>query len=201
MMLLERWRLLLADESGFTLPELLTSMAIMLTIMSAFTGLLVSTTRAERNMNTRVQAQTEAQLALSKLRREVHCATSAVVATGVAATPWRATLTLDATCPTAGAGTTISWCTVLNGTNRYGLWRYVGAACSGTGVKVADYVSAPPGWTTLVGAPNPPFTDVDQTTTSLAKLGVNLYINVTPTKPETRFRIQDDLVLRNSTRT
>ena len=200
-MLVDRWRLLVADESGFTLPELVTSMAILLTIMAGFTGLLVSTSRAELDMNNRFAARNEAQLGFSKLRREVHCAISGVTATGVPATPQRATLTLAAACPTAAAGTVVSWCTVLDGTGRYGLWRYVGAACSGTGVKVADYVSAPPGWTTLVGAPNPPFTDIDQTTTSLAKLGVNLYVNVTPTKPATRFRIQDDLVLRNSTRT
>ena len=49
-MLVERWRMLLADESGFTLPELLTSMAILLTIMAGFTTLLVSTSRAELDM-------------------------------------------------------------------------------------------------------------------------------------------------------
>jgi prepilin-type N-terminal cleavage/methylation domain-containing protein len=186
-MLVERWRLLLADESGFTLPELVTSMAILLTIMTAFTGLLVSTSRAELDMNNRFQAQTEAKLGLSKLRREVHCATSAVTAAGP---PARATLTLDAACPTAGAGTAISWCTVQNGTGRYGLWRYVGAACSGTGVKVADYLSA-----------GNVFTYYAQSTASLAKLGVNFDVNLTPSNPERSFRVEDDLVLRNSTRT
>ena len=88
---------------------------------------------------------------------------SGVVATGVAATPQRATLTLTAACPTAAAGATVTWCTVLNGTGRYGLWRYVGAACSGTGVKVADYLTAAT-----------PFTYITQTTSSLAKLGVQL---------------------------
>lgn len=201
MTLGERWRMLLADESGFTLPELLTSMAILLTIMTAFTTLLVSTSRAELDMNNRFAARTEAQLALSKLRREVHCATSAVVAPlGVAATPWRATLTLNAACPTAGAGTTISWCTVLIGTtNRYALWRYVGGACSGTGVKVADYLSAPSPATSYMTSASP-FTYYAQSVTSLAKLGVSFDINLTPTKPERRFRLQDDLVLRNSTR-
>ena len=93
-MLVDRWRLLLADESGFTLPELLTSMAILLTIMAGFTGLLVSTSRAELDMNNRFAARNEAQLGFSKLRREVHCAISGVTATGVPATPQQATLTL-----------------------------------------------------------------------------------------------------------
>ena len=52
VILVERLRRLAADESGFTLPELLTSMAILLTIMTAFTGLLVSTSRAELDMTT-----------------------------------------------------------------------------------------------------------------------------------------------------
>lgn len=187
-MLVERWRLLLADESGFTLPELLTSMAILLTIMAGFTTLLVSTSRAELDMNNRFAARTEGQLALSRLRREVHCAISGVTAAGPPGTQ-RATLTLNTACPTAAAGAVVAWCTVQNGTGRYGLWRYVGAACSGTGVKVADYLTSPS-----------PFTYVAQNTTSLAKLSVSFDVNLTPTKAERRFRLQDDLVLRNSTR-
>ena len=93
-MLVERWRMLLADESGFTLPELLTSMAILLTIMAGFTTLLVSTSRAELDMNNRFAARTEAQLALTRLRREVHCAISGVTAAGPPGTQ-RATLTLE----------------------------------------------------------------------------------------------------------
>ena len=188
-MLVERWRMLLADESGFTLPELLTSMAILLTIMAGFTGLLVSTSRAEIDMNNRFAARTEAQLGLTKLRREVHCAISGVTAAGPPATQ-RATLTLNTACPTAAAGAIVTWCTVQNGTGRYGLWRYVGAACSGTGVKVADYLTI-----------REPFTYCRPVTASLAKLGVSFDVNLTPTKPERRFRLQDDLVLRNSTRT
>ena len=65
-------------------------------------------------MNNRFAARTEAQLGLTKLRREVHCAI-AVVAAGVRRRPQRATLTLNAACPTAAAGTTITWCTVANG--------------------------------------------------------------------------------------
>jgi len=186
-MLVERWRMLLAGESGFTLPELLVSMTILVTVMTAVTGLLVSTSRAELDMNNRFAAQTEAKLGLTQMRREVHCATSAVTAAGP---PARATLTLNSACPTAGAGTAISWCTVQNGTGRYGLWRYVGSACSGTGVKVADYLSA-----------GNIFTYYPQSTASLAKLGVSFDVNLTPSSPERRFRIQDDLVLRNSTRT
>ena len=139
-------------------------------------------------MNNRFAARTEGQLALTRLRREVHCAISGVTAAGPPGTQ-RATLTLNTACPTAAAGAVVTWCTVQNGTGRYGLWRYVGAACSGTGVKVADYLTSPS-----------PFTYVAQSTTSLAKLSVSFDVNLTPTKAERRFRLQDDLVLRNSTR-
>ena len=178
MMLVERWRLLLADESGFTLPELLTSMAIMLTIMAGFTGLLVSTSRAELDMNNRFQARTEARLGLSRLRREVHCASPPWSAAGSPAT--RATLTLNAACPTAGAGTTITWCTVANGTGRYGLWRYIGAACSGTGVKVADYL------TTAT-----PFTYTAQTThESRTSSACSFDVNLTPVPSLSAVQVQ-----------
>ena len=55
-------------------------------------------------MNNRFQAQTEAKLGLSKLRREVHCASAGRGWPRQRPAP-RATLTLNAACPTAGAGT------------------------------------------------------------------------------------------------
>jgi hypothetical protein len=57
-------------------------------------------------------------------------------------------------------------------------------------VKVADYLTSAT-----------PFTYITQTTSSLAKLGVQLDVNLTPTKPERRFRLHDEFVLRNSSRT
>ena len=187
-MLVERWRMLLSDESGFTLPELLTSMAILLTIMTAFTGLLVSTSRAEVDMNNRFQAQTEARLGLTKLRREVHCAISAVGCRRPARVGRRSRSTRPVrpqapARPSAGAQSRTGPAATASGAMS-------ARACSGTGVKVADYLSA-----------GNAFTYYAQSTASLAKLGVQLDVNLTPTKPERRFRLQDDLVLRNSTRT
>ncbi len=186
MTLRRRWRALVRNESGFTLPELVTSMGILLTVMSGFTGLLVVTTKAEVDMNRRFQAQTEAHVAFTRMRREIHCASAAVTAAGP---PARATLTMPSACPTAGGSTSITWCTVANGTNRYGLWRYVGSACSGTGTRIADYLT--------VGNA---FTYYAPSQTSLAKLGVTLSLNLTPGSAERVFKLQDDVVLRNSTR-
>ena len=186
MTLRTQWRALIRAEGGFTLPELLISMGILLTVMTGFTGLLVVTTKAEVDMNSRFQAQTQAHLAFTKLRREIHCASSAVTAAGP---PARATLTMPSACPTAAGNATISWCTVANGANRYGLWRYPGSACSGTGVQVADYLTV-----------GDAFTYYASSTTSLAKLGVTLAVNLTPGKAERVFNLKDEIVLRNSTR-
>ena len=174
---------LLRDERGYTLTELITSMAILMTVMGALTALLVSGTNAEVEMNKRFQAQTEARLGLDRLRREIHCSSDATPA-GVSSS-----VTLNtATCPTAG-GTSVTWCTVANGTGRYGLWRYVGATCGGTGLRVADHLTTANAFNYL------------STSGSLRKLGVTLAVNLTPSKPSRVYTLEDEIVLRNSTRT
>ncbi len=177
---------LVRDEGGYSLVELLISMTILGAIMGSVSVLLVSATKSEADMNKRFRAQTEARLALDRLRREVHCAIS-VSPVGAASS---VTLTIPATCPTSGGNTAITWCTVANGTNRWGLWRYPGSSCSGSGRRVADYL-------TLSSV----FTYTTQNVNSLAKLSVNLPVNVRPTVPRFKYTLTDDIVLRNSTRT
>ncbi len=191
-------RALLRSERGFTLVESLVSMTILMTVMGAMTTLMVSGTNAEVDMNRRFQAQTEARLGLDKLRKDVHCSWNAAVAgtSGPLGSPavtyyQRSTLTMSASCPTSGGGTSITWCTVANGTGRYGLWRYLGTACSGTGRKVADY---------LTNANAFSYTAPLAGSKELKQLGVMLIVNLTPTKVERSYDLQDDLVLRNSTR-
>lgn len=172
-------------EHGHTLPELVTSMAILMTVMGALAALLVSGTNAEVSMNRDFQAHTEARLGLDRLRREVHCASSAVTDPGP---PVRATLTMPLACPTAGGSTTISWCTIASGAT-YELWRYVGSSCAGTGTKVAGQLTNPNAFTYTTPSG------------SLAKLAVTLAVNPTPSKPERVYTLEDAIVLRNSTRT
>jgi hypothetical protein len=152
--------------------------------MAAITGLLVSGTTAEVNMNRDFQAHTEARLGLDRLRREVHCASAATPAGPSASV----TLTMPAACPTAGGSATITWCTVGNGTGRWDLWRYVGSSCSGTGLKIADHLTTQNAFN--YGTPSG----------SLAKLGITLAVNPTPGKPERVYTLEDAIVLRNSTR-
>ena len=181
--LYERFR----SERGFTLVETLASMTILMTVMGGLTALMVSGTNAEVDMNKRFQAQTEARLGLDRLRRDVHCS-STLSPAGTSAT---IVLTMSSACPTSGGSTSITWCTVANGTGRYGLWRYTGGSCSGTGLKVADYLTTQNAFS---------YTAPVTGSMELKKLGVTLAVNLTPTKPEKVYTLQAELVLRNSVR-
>lgn len=182
-----RLRAQLGNERGFTLIETLASMTILMTVMGGMTALMVSGTKAEVEQNRRFQAQTEARLGLDKLRKDVHCSYS-VSPAGASGTK---TLSMSASCPTSGGGTTVTWCTVANGSGRYGLWRYLGGACSGTGRKVADYLTTAAAFS---------YTAPTVGSKELKTLGVALDVNLTPTKPERVYSLADSLVLRNSVR-
>lgn len=174
------------DERGYSLVELIVSMSILGAVMTSVSTMLVSATNSEVDMNRRFQAQTEARLGLDMMRREVHCAIS-VSPTGASAS---VTLSIPATCPTSGGNTSITWCTVANGANRWGLWRYPGSSCSGSGKRWADYLTA-----------SSIFVYTPQNTSSLAKLNVRLPVNIKPSEPRSLYNLEDDIVLRNSTRT
>ena len=75
------------------------------------------------------------------------------------------------------------------GTNRWGLWRYPGSSCSGTGKRYADYLTA-----------LSIFIYTAQTVDKLAFLNVRLPINIKPSEPRFLDILEDDIVLRNSTR-
>ena len=173
-------------ERGYSLIELLVSMSILGAVMASVSILLVSATNSEVDMNQRFQAQTQARLGLDLMRREVHCAMS-VSPAGASSS---VTLTIPATCPTSGGNTAITWCAVADGANRWGLWRYPGSSCSGTGKRYADYLTA-----------SSIFVYTAQNTSSLAKLNVRLPVNVRPSQPRFLYNLEDDIVLRNSTRT
>lgn len=180
-----------SGEDGFTLVELVTSMTILMTVLGGITGLLVAGTNAQMDMDNRFKAHTEARLALDYFRREVHCASASTSANPAATV----TLTMASTCPTAGGSTSVTWCTVANGTNRWELWRYPGSTCSGTGRKVADYLTTENAFTFTA-----PSGSRSAGTGQLAFMQIVLDVNVTPAKPERVYSLSDKIVFRNSTR-
>lgn len=182
---MRRLRRVVLGEGGHSLIELVVVMGILGTVLGGLTTLFVQGSNAELDLNLRFQAQQNAALALRKLRAEVHC-TSSVTPAGASST---ITLTLPAQCPIGGGGTA-SWCTVGSG-SRYALYRKAGATCDASGELVADYLTT-----------GTVFTYTGQVTgTSLAKLRVDLPVNVRPSRPVLQYRLVDEIVLRNSTRT
>jgi prepilin-type N-terminal cleavage/methylation domain-containing protein len=178
-------------EGGYTLVEMLTVLSIMSVVLTALVALFVQGSNAQLDMNRRFQSQQDARVALDKLRREIHCAQGATTspATGAAT---RATLDLPGVCPTAvgGAQTNVSWCTVSVATNRYALYRKVGVSCDATGTKWADYLTQASIFQVQTAS-----------TESLAKLRVNIPIDVKTGDATPVYALCDQIVLRNSART
>jgi prepilin-type N-terminal cleavage/methylation domain-containing protein len=193
MSLRKLWRRV-RSERGYSLVEMLTVLTIMSVVMGSLTTVFVTASNAELDMNNRFQAQLTARLALDKLRREVHCASVATPA----ASSSSVTLTLPSYCKT-GSGS-ITWCTRNLAANRYALYRIVGTTCTG-GVKWADFLVSTPTAATC-GSPTALciFTYTGQSPSSLAKLHVDLPVNVKPSKSVELYELVDDIFLRNSTR-
>jgi prepilin-type N-terminal cleavage/methylation domain-containing protein len=185
----------LRREGGFTLTELLVTMVILSIVLGGLTGLFSAGLRAETDVAFRSRSQSEARNALSYLRQEVHCASGATWA-AASGSPLKQTVTL--TLPTGcfrpaseTAGTPSSWCTVFVAANRYALYRKSGATCDNTGKLFADYLTSPtfsPSYTT-------------QSTSSLGILQVSFIVDTnSQTTSPNAYRLTDDIVLRNTTR-
>jgi len=177
-------RRLFADDRGYSLAELLTVLAILGTVCGALMAVFVSGTTSELDLNLRFQAQSQAVVALERLRRDVHCG-SAITPAGSSSS---VAITLPAQCP-SGSGT-VNWCTIGSG-SRYALYRTVGVTCDTAGLQLADYLVAP-----VVFSYTPP-----AAASSLGRLQVDLEINVRPRTPDTLYGLTDTVVLRNTTRT
>ena len=175
---LHKLRRLLASERGYSLIELLQVTVILGVILAAVTTLFIRASIAEIDMNRRFQSQQEARLAVDRMRREVHCA-SLISPAGASAS---ITVTLPSGCPSVGgAPQTVVYDTQPVSSGRWQLRR--------AGVRVADYVAAAS-----------VFTYVPQSVSGLGKLTVNLPINLKPTDTSKEWRLEADIVLRNTTR-
>jgi prepilin-type N-terminal cleavage/methylation domain-containing protein len=175
---MSRVRRLVACESGFSLVELLQVTVILAVVLGALTTIFVRAMNSEVEMNRRFQAQQEARLAVDKMRREIHCASS-VTPIGASNS---ITITLPAQCPSAGGSpANIVYDTQFVSTNRYRLRR--------AGVKIADYITA----ATVFGYTAP-------ATGKRANLRVDLPVNLNPAETGKTWRLVADIVLRNTTR-
>ncbi len=180
----DRVRRLTRDERGFTLSEMVVTMAIMGVVIAAVATLFTSGTNASVDLNLRFASQSEARLALDTFRREVHNACDATVSGGTSVTLM--TLASNYTCTTSSA----TWCTSGSG-SRYGLYRQTGATCSSAGVRRADY---------LTGASIFSVTAPAAGTYVLKKVGIDMTVNQKPSISRLGYRIQDAIAIRNGAR-
>lgn len=176
---MNRLQRLVREAAGYSLVELVMVMVILAITLTALTTVFVQGSTAELDTNRRFQSQLEATTAFDKLRRDVHCASSATIA---GSPP---TMTL-AGC----ASGSVSWCTVLVSTGRYKLYRKTGATCNNTGKLYGDYLTSSSVFTYTASV-------VD---TSLAKVRADIRVNVNTANALDAFELADDIILRNSTR-
>lgn len=173
------------ENDGFTLIELVVSMAILLILMAALATLMISATRAQTNLDARFQTQEENRLAMSKIEAELHCASAVSPSSGATST---IVLTLPSTCST-GSGS-VTWCTKASGSS-YALWRVPSSTCDTT-------VSGSRKWATSLSAQNV-FTP-DATTHAGAPVFPDVAITFTTTASSVSYRLTNTIYLRNGTR-
>ena len=74
--MIERVRRRLRGEAGYSLVEMLTVLVIMSIVFTGITDIFVSGSKAQADQNNRFQAQLDTRLALDKMRRDIHCAST-----------------------------------------------------------------------------------------------------------------------------
>lgn len=168
-------------------------MVILGIVLSGLAGMFVSVSNAQVDMNRRFEAQQQARLALDKIRREVHCASSVVLGplAGAAGTAPNAsvTLVLPAAPLACATGTgAVTWCVrAFNGA--YGLYRIAPSVgtCTG-GILWAEHLRT-----------GVPFTYQASAAGTLPKLGVSFPVQI-KASPAGLYKLVDDVVLRNGFR-
>lgn len=178
-----RARFRLGGEAGYSLIELMTVMAILGIVLAGLTTMFHAGVRAELRSSRELEAQQNARAALDRIRRELHCANALSAPNGIAVATL--TVTLPAAC--FGSDTSVTYATETVASGRWRLRRTPGA---GAAVTVADYLTASTIFTYYVPASG-----------TLGRLRVDIPVNLNPTDTSTEWRLQDDIVLRNTTRT
>jgi type II secretory pathway pseudopilin PulG len=168
----------LGSEGGYTLIELISVLMILMTVVTALTALFLTGARAELELSRRFEAQQQARLAADRMRREIHCASAVTVASGASIS-----VTIPGHCPTAvgGTTTTVAYTTEQVSTDRFRLRR-------GT-ATIADYLTR-----------GDVFAYVAPSSDSLGRLQLDFEVNVRPSETWKRWRLQTDVVLRNTQR-
>jgi prepilin-type N-terminal cleavage/methylation domain-containing protein len=209
-----RLRARAAAQGGFTLVELIMTLAILLIVVASLSSVLVSATHTEVDANNRFQAQEQARTGLAQLTRELHCASSVTVtntagtALAAGSSGSRIAASVPSTCTTSGGvALFVTWCTsasTLN-TSDWALYRVTSTSaaplCSASGkVKWADYLTTPLGNIFCLPSTTAACGGVLRPSTSLPMLHVTMPVNLEgPTATTDTYNVVDDIALRNGT--
>jgi prepilin-type N-terminal cleavage/methylation domain-containing protein len=204
------------DERGYTLIELLVVMLILVTVVGGLAGAFVSGMNQESTLSRRTLQQTDARLALDRMRKDIFCSTSA--ASALAPQPngsngFTLTLTESSTlCPTvvASGQSSVQWCTIRysGSTTRFQLYRSTSGTCDTTGTLIADYLAVPgAGWpqnTNTSPAPASWSGNIWPTPPACAagthpSVSVDLNVNRDPAgHPTQGYELSDTVIVRNA---
>ena len=112
-------------EGGFTLIELIVSMAILLVVLTAVTDALLSGASAEVAAESRTQVQVDARTALSRMRDDLHCAVAAPAVLQNDAGGFSLAITESSNgCKATSATSYVEWCTAVSpGSSTLSLYR------------------------------------------------------------------------------
>jgi prepilin-type N-terminal cleavage/methylation domain-containing protein len=176
--IVSRLRRRLIDQRGYTLTELLTAMSILAIVIGTLASVMVSGSNSETDLTNRFAAQQEARLALDRFRRETHNSCMATQSSSANVTLW--SLAVDGSCTSQA-----TWCAVGSGT-RFGLYRKSGATCDSTGLRRADYLIT----SAVFSLPSRP-------AGQLPKVGIDMTVDLKPADTRRRYRLQDQIALRN----
>jgi hypothetical protein len=162
-----------------SLVELAVSMTLLVIVLGALTMIAVNGSQTELALNNQFQAQSAARVALDRLRREIHCSASVTYTNSTR-------ILLPTSCLSA---TQVTWCTLASGSH-WQLWRVPGASCLASGTKLLDALTTANVFPSYNAGGSG----------YLAKLSVDLPVNVNPSRADEGYELKDSIALRNSTR-
>jgi prepilin-type N-terminal cleavage/methylation domain-containing protein len=189
----------LIGQAGYTLVETLVVMSLLVIVIGSIADAFSSASKTEVDQTSRASDQESARLTVQRLRRDIHCASSAQVqqtrdALGNPVTPVGYTLSLAVDpgiclAVTTSASNTVQWCTVQKdgAGQRFGVYRTISGNCNATdAVFQVDYVTTAQIWSMVC----PP--------TQLQAVAVNMPVNRDPIIRAGRtYTLQDTIALRN----
>jgi prepilin-type N-terminal cleavage/methylation domain-containing protein len=187
----------LIGQAGYTLIETLVVMTLLVIVIGSIADAFSSASHAEVDQTARASDQESARLTLQRLRRDVHCASSAnvqQVSYPNGTTGYTLSLSVDpdiCIAVTTSSSNTVQWCTVQKdvGTpQRFGVYRTVSGNCSAAdAVFQVDYVTSSNIWQVVC----PP--------SGLTAVQLTMPVNRDPVKRADRtYELDDTIALRNN---